>query len=115
MPEGRYTIPARIYLTAEQRDKLTTRLLEQRLDLSELLSELLISFLDHLPETETPDTAAPAPPEDNDDLQTELRQRRAEVRRLRARIAAQGNTAPQWAITYVADLEREIARLEQQQ
>ncbi len=115
MPEGRFTIPARIYLTAEQRDRLTARLLEQRLDLSELLSELLISFLDHLPETETPDTAALAPPEDDNDLQTELRQRRAEVRRLRARIAAQGNAAPQWAINYVADLEREIARLEQQQ
>jgi hypothetical protein len=111
MEEGRFTIPTRIFLTASQRDRLTALLLEQQVDLSELLTELLGSFLDHLPESAPADEVAAA---DDSERETELRQRRAEVRRLRARILTQGSAAPAWIIAYVCDLEREIARLEQE-
>jgi hypothetical protein len=108
MSEGRFTIPTRVYLAPEQREKLLLLTREHDLDLPELLTELLASFLDHLPEYEHAST--PADGESEDDIQ--LRQRRAEVRRLRARVVAGEDTTNAWLGDYIADLESEIGRLE---
>jgi hypothetical protein len=111
MTEGRFTIPSRVFLTAAQREKLFVLAREHDIDLPELLTELLVSFLEHLPEYEEK-TAPPEPANDANATDEELRQRRAELRRLRARAVAGGDAAPPWLTRYIADLEREVGRLE---
>jgi hypothetical protein len=110
MPEGQYTIPTRVYLNEHQRNRLMHMVSNQQVDVPELLTELLISFLDHLPAAEQ---AAWIADEPVNDLAADLRKRRAELRRLRANVAARGNEAPGWFASYVAQLEREIHRLEE--
>lgn len=109
MSEGRFTIATRVFLTAAQRDRLNALVHEHNIDVPELLTELLVSFLDHLPEEEK---SLPAEPEPVTEAEQAIRARRAELRRLRARMAAGGSAAPQWMASYIADLERELARLE---
>lgn len=109
--EGRFSIPARIFLTAEQRRKLDVMVRDHDLDLSELLSELVVSFLEHLPDYAQEEAAAPV---DEDDLRREIRQRRSEIRRLRTRARAGGEQPAAWLTRYIADLENEIQKLEQQ-
>ncbi len=108
MSRGRFTIPTRVFLNEEQREKLFVLARDHEVELPELLTELLISFLDHLPDyAEEQDTAA-AP----GDKESEIRQRRAELRRLRARVVTAGSAAPHWLKSYITDLEQELARLE---
>jgi hypothetical protein len=109
MSEGRFTIPTRVFLTAAQREKLFVLAREHDVDLPELLTELLVSFIEHLPDYTEEDTASPEP---TSDQQEELRLRHAELRRLRARAVAAGDAAPRWLTNYIADLEREVGRLE---
>jgi HPt (histidine-containing phosphotransfer) domain-containing protein len=111
MQEGHFTIPTRVFLTAEQREKLFVLAREHDIDLPELLTELLVSFLEHMPEQEE-DNAENDAPSETTDTETELRQRRAELRRLRARAVAAGDAAPRWLKGYIADLEREVGRIE---
>jgi hypothetical protein len=111
MARGRFTIPTRVFLNAEQREKLFQLAREHEVELPELLTELLVSFLEHLPSEEqaAADTdAAPA-----DDTRAEIQQRRAELRRLHARAVASGDSAPPWLSHYVQELERELGRLEE--
>jgi hypothetical protein len=108
MSDGQFTIPTRVFLNAKQREKLFLLAREHDVDLPELLTELLVSFLEHLPEYER----SVAEPEAVSDQEAEIRQRRAELRRLRARAVAGGDAAPAWLQQYTADLEREIQRLE---
>jgi hypothetical protein len=103
--EGRYTISTRLFLTAAQRDRLQWLVLDEGMDLPELISELLGAYLDELPE---PVTA----PEPSIDVTAELAQRRAELRRVRARQRDAGLDAPTWLAGYIAELEGDIARLE---
>jgi hypothetical protein len=111
--EGHFTIPTRIYLTADQRERLMRLVRQQEVDVPELLSELLVSFLDHLPEPE-PEPAPEPAPEQQDPHEEELRKRRAEIRRLRARLIERaGDDPPQWLPKYLADLEQELRRLEE--
>jgi hypothetical protein len=110
MARGQFTIPTRVYLTSEQREKLFVMARDHGVDLADLLTELLASFLDHLPDY-APTEAAP--PEPAADQETEIRERRAELHRLRARAVAGGDTAPSWLQSYIADLEQEITRHEQ--
>ncbi len=108
--EGLFTIPTRIYLTAEQRAQLMRMVREQDVDVPELLSALLVSFLEHLPELEP----EPVEQEEQDPHEEELRKRRAEIRRLRGRLIERaGDDPPQWLPKYLADLEQELRRLEE--
>ena len=104
-PQGTYTIPARLFLSAEQRAKLEQIVRSERSDLSEVVSQILTHYLDTLPVP----APVPAPAPDRRDL---IRQRRAELGRLRARAAAAGSQAPAWKSSYIADLEAELRRLE---
>jgi hypothetical protein len=106
MDEGRFTIPTRIYLTAEQRAKLDglLRLAEQNLDV--LLTNLLTEYL--AGQAAPPVEPAPDPA---DTRAAEVASRRRELRRLRAKLNDPYNSPPPWLITMVADLEAEIARL----
>ncbi len=113
MAGGRFTIQTRVYLTAEQREQLFIMARDHGIDLPELLTELLASFLDHLPDY-TSDEAPPMEEPDTSDIAQQIRQRRAEIRRLRARATAGGDAPPRWLKSYIADLESELARLEQQ-
>ncbi|NJN67797.1 MAG: hypothetical protein HC884_14365 [Chloroflexaceae bacterium] len=117
MTHGRFTIPARVYLTAEQRDRLMLLVRERETDMHELLTELLVSFLDHLPDlyAHPPDPEPGPGPGPTNEREEALRQRRAEVRRLRLRLATGSDTVPPWIGRYLSDLEREIRRLEQEQ
>jgi hypothetical protein len=108
MDDGAFTIPTRIYLSAERRAKLEALLRLQARDLDDLLSELVVAYLDA--------QAAPAPPDPADpqvSLRDELRRRRGEVRRLGPVLNDRHNPPPPWLIALAADLEREIARLEE--
>ncbi|MGQ9928404.1 MAG: hypothetical protein ACUVS4_16235 [Chloroflexaceae bacterium] len=105
MDEGRFAIPTRIYVTAMQRAKLLRLLEHADRDLDELLSELVVAYLETQAEP-------PAPPEASGALDAALRQRKAELRRLRPKLNDPHNPPPAWLRQMAADLEEEIKRLE---
>ncbi len=107
MQEGLFTIPTRLFLTLEHRRKLEMLVLKQGVDLPELITDLVVNYLDQLPEQEIAVEESPPP-----DVELELQQRKAELRRLRSRLATEGHNAPEWIKGYIADLESEIARME---
>ncbi len=104
--EGRFTISTRVFLSAAQRDRLQQLVIEEGVDLPELLSQLLTSYVDSLP-------APSAVPEETSDISAELSQRRAELRRVRTRQRSAGDDAPKWLAGYISELEHEIMQLEQ--
>ncbi len=114
--KGYFAIPTRLFLTASQRQKLETLMRDQERELPDLLTDLLTSYLEYAsPEEDEEDeetgqvlplTVKPAP--------NQLQQWRVERRRLRARLTA-SNAPPPWLVSYLADLEEEIARLETEQ
>ncbi len=108
MPEGRFVIPTRIFLTSEQRAQLEGIVRRQGIELEELMTELVIRHLEQQPEPEAPLTSESA-----EHMHVELQRRRAELRRLRGQQVIAGSSAPDWLAPYIADLEREIIRLEQ--
>lgn len=101
---GTYTIPTRLLLTAEQRTKLEQLVRAERVDVADMVSSMVGTYLDTLP---TPENAAAT----SADRRIDARQRRAEVARLRARRDAAGSSAPTWLNTYIKDLEAELQRL----
>ncbi len=107
MPEGHFTIPTRIYLTLGQRARLRHLLEREDRDLDEWLTELATAHLDVLPEP-PPVAAQPSGTE----AVAALRQRRAELRRLRPKLNDPYNAPPVWLVQMVADLEAEVRRLE---
>ena len=108
MSEGEFTIPTYIFLKPDQRRKLEILVRDQGLDLPSVLSELLVDYLNALP-----DPSMPAEPIANDDRKALIRQRRGELQRLRVRLKMADEPQPSWITQYIADLEAEIARLEQ--
>ncbi len=109
MQEGLFTIPTRLFLTREHRRKLEALVLEQGVDLPQLITDLVVNYLDQLPELDST-IAKPSLP----DIEAELQQRKAELRRLRSRLVTEGKNAPEWIKGYIADLESDIARMEAQ-
>ncbi|NJP07694.1 MAG: hypothetical protein HC837_19785 [Chloroflexaceae bacterium] len=112
MSQGHFAIATRVFLTPTQRQRLDELVRNHDIAIDELLTELLASFLDHLPEGQA--ETMPAAEDASDILAAELQQRRSELRRLRARAMAHGAAAPAWLTRYIAELEQEIARLEAQ-
>lgn len=108
MEEGRFTIPARIYLTEKERAKLEFLLESADRSLDDLLTELVAAHLAGQPEP-------PPPPDDADAARAEeLRRRRAELRRLRPKLNDPHNPPPPWLVALAAELEAEIGRLERE-
>lgn len=109
MSEGQFTIPSRVYLSAERRAKLDRLLRHEGRELDALLTDLLAAYLDG---------AAEPPPEPDDRriamLAEELRKRRAELRRLRPQLTDPHNPPPQWLAAMVRDIGAEIGRLERE-
>ena len=108
MDEGAFTIQTRIYLDAERRTKLEALLRLQARDLDELVSELVISYLET---HDLPEQLDPADPQVA--LRDELRRRRGELRRLRPALNDRLNVPPPWLTDMAVELEREITRLEE--
>ena|SRR5689334_9991181 len=104
--QGAFTVPTRIYLSPEHRVRLERLVREQEVDLAELISQIVADYLDTLPD------APPLPPEPTTDRMAELRQRRAELARLRAQRESAGPRAPDWLAAYIAELEADIRHLE---
>jgi|HigsolmetaAR202D_1030399.scaffolds.fasta_scaffold00001_120 hypothetical protein len=102
---GQFTLSTRIFLTEARRQRLQHLVMREGVDLPELLSDLLADYLDELPEVEPE-------PEPKPDYSEEIRQRRMELRRVRAQQRAAGEKAPAWLTSYISELETEIARLE---
>jgi uncharacterized membrane protein YccC len=107
MADGQFTIPTRVYLSAVQRAKLKRLLERDERELDELLTALLAALLANEPEP-------PAPAAVPDTTAEELRRRRAELRRLRPKLNDPHNPPPAWLRELAAELETEIARLEQE-
>ena len=106
-PAGAVTIPIRLFLTPEARERIEAWTHARERDLADLVSQIVADYLDTLPDT------SPAPaPEPNRDNAEQLRQRRAELGRLRARRDAAGAQAPAWLASYIAELEAELKRLD---
>jgi hypothetical protein len=106
-PAGAVTIPIRLFLTAEARRQIESFTHAHKIDLADLVSQIVGGYLDTLPNT------APVPtPEPTSAGAEQLQQRRAELGRLRARRDAAGAQAPTWLASYIAELEAEIKRLE---
>ena len=106
-PAGAATIPIRLFLTAEARRQIEAFTHAREIDLADLVSQIVADYLDTLPDT--PPALAPEP---NRDSAEQLRQRRAELGRLHARRDAAGAQAPAWLVSYIAELEAELKRLE---
>ena len=102
--EGRFSIPTRLLLTNEQRMKLEQLVRSEGLDLADIVSQIVAEYLEPLPASQ-----APAAPTDAE-RQAELRHRRAELARLRARRNSAGDAAPAWLDSYIAELEAELLR-----
>lgn len=101
-----HTIPTRIYLTPEQRATLAQMARAHAVDLAALVSQSVGAYLDRLP-------PVPLASEPQADHGAELRKRRSDLARLRARRDAAGQRAPAWLNDYIAELEEEIRELEQ--
>ena len=104
-PAGAATIPTRLYLTVTARQQIEAYTHAHGVELADLVSQIVAGYLDTLPDT----APAPEPARDSAEL---LRQRRAELGRLRARRDAGGARAPAWLASYIAELEAELKRLE---
>ena len=102
---GAFTVPTLLYLSPEHRARLEHLVRAQDTDLADLISQIVATYL----ETQ-PDPPAP-PPDAPRDRAAELRQRRAEVARLRTQADSAGPRAPVWLGAYIAELEAEIQRL----
>jgi len=106
-PAGAVTIPIRLFLTAEARAQIEAYIRTREIELADLVSQIVSGYLDTQPDT--PPDSAPAPAQTSIE---QLRQRRAELGRLRARRDAAGAHAPAWLVSYIAELEAELKRLE---
>jgi hypothetical protein len=106
-PAGAVTIPIRLFLTAMARQEIEAFTHARAIDLADLVSQIVASYLDTLPDT--PPVSEPEPARDNVE---QLRQRRADLGRLRQRRDAAGAQAPAWLASYIAELEAEVQRLE---
>jgi hypothetical protein len=104
-PAGAVTIPIRLYLTAMARQQIEAFTHARGIDLADLVSQIVAGYLDTLPDT-------PPAPEPIRNSAEQLRQRRADLGRLRARRDAAGAQAPAWLASYIAELEAEVQRLE---
>jgi hypothetical protein len=100
---GGEPLPARLYLTIEQRDAFERLVAEHKLPLPEILTRIVAAHLAQLAAPPMPEPARVAP------SPGELRARRNELARLRARRDAAGATAPPWLHAYIAQLEADLA------
>ncbi|WP_110518361.1 hypothetical protein [Herpetosiphon llansteffanensis] len=110
MSDGFFTLPCRVILPAEQRDRLERLCRARSMEVSDLVSELVVQYLDEVPDAAL---AEPIPEPYAPSLSEQLRQNERELRRLRMRQNQLGASAPGWLDNYVADIEREIAALRQ--
>jgi len=104
---GTVTIPVRLFLSAQARQQIEAFTHAHEIDLATLVSQIVAGYLDTLPDI--PPAQAPEPARASAE---QLRQRRAELSRLRQRRDASGAQAPAWLISYIAELEAELKRLE---
>ena len=104
-PTSAATIPIRLFLTPVARQQIEAFTHARGIELADLVSQIVGGYLDTLPD-------APPEPEPAPDNSASLRQRRAELGRLRARRDAVGDAAPAWLRSYIAELEAEIGQLE---
>lgn len=102
---GSFTIPTYLYLTTEQRVKLEHLVRDERSDLANVVSQIVSDYLEQLPDVSVPE------PSQVVDRSSEIRARRMELNRLRARRDASGSAAPAWLQSYIADLEAELKHL----
>jgi hypothetical protein len=102
---GAATVPTRLFLTPMARQQIDQFTHAHQIELADLVSQIVADYLDTLPDA--PPAPAPAGP-----ASVDLKQRRAELGRLRARRDAAGAAAPAWLSSYIAELEAEIRRLE---
>jgi hypothetical protein len=102
--DGAAIVPTLLFLTPEARDRIEHVTRERKIDLADLVSQIVAGYLDTLPDV-------PAAPQPARDTSADLRQRRAELGRLRARRDAAGAAAPAWLHSYIAELEAEVQRL----
>jgi len=112
MSEAFFTLPCRLVLPVPQRDRLERLCRARGQDINDVVSEIVLAFLDDLPDSEL---AEPRPEAEGPSLAEQLRQHQRELRRLRQRQQQLGPAAPPWLANYVSDLEREINLLWQQQ
>lgn len=115
MKQGFFTISTRVYLTEKQRDKLKNLIQEREIELPDLLTELLVTFLEHQPDLrQSAHNTTSQEGENRGDLSDQeeaIRKRREEVYRLKKRANFDQNV-PRWVKSYIEDLEREIEHME---
>ena len=112
MSDGYFTIPCRMLLTPEQRDRLERLCRARQQDINDLVTDVVLAYLDDVPDDAL---AEPIPEPYQPSIAEQLRQNERELRRLRMRQRQLGTSAPAWLAGYVTDIERDIAQLRQQQ
>ena len=108
MSHGYFVLPCRLVLPTEQRERLERLCRARGQEISDVVSEIVLLYLDELPDT---DLAEPRPAEVGPTLAEQLRQHQRELRRLRNSQQQLGPAAPAWLANYISDIEREIASL----
>lgn len=112
MSDGYFAVPCRLLLPLEQRDRLERYCRGRDQELSDVVSEIVLAYLDELPDHQL---AAPLPPAVGPTVAEQLRQYERDLRRLRMRRQQLGPMAPAWMDGYMADVEQEIANLRARQ
>ncbi len=98
---GTFTLPTRVYLTAQQRAMLLAHVRDEGGELADLLTALLTGYLALLPPPAAPPaaaTASPAPATGS----TAAERRAAELAYLRERATQGGEPLPPWLAHYLA-------------
>ena len=110
MSEGYWTLPTRVTLPTEQRERLERLCRQRNQDVSEIVSEIVLTYLEDVPESALAD---PLPEPYQPTLAEQLRHNERELRRLRMRQKQLGVSAPHWLESYIQDIQTEITSLKQ--
>ena len=108
--EPLWSLPSRIILPLPQRERLERLCRARNQEISDVLSDIVLAYLEELPDEAL---AEPLPPAYEPTLQEQLHQHERELRRLKIRRNQLGNAAPAWIDSYMNDILQEIDSLKE--
>lgn len=121
MGKGWFSVPTRLYLSAEEREKVLRMIQEQGIELGDLLADLLRKYLAQQEESASTTSspidaegqASAGDPQSLAELEGNIRKLRDEIEHLRERAARlDEQQRADWLQGYIEDMEQEIKRME---
>lgn len=102
--DGQFSIPVRLLLTSEQRNRLFVLCQQDHADVTDVVTKIIGNYLDTREDLIMPVEEAP------DTTQAEHAALRRQLRQLRMQASRLGSDTPPWLHGYIAELEQELAR-----